>query len=119
MRSRFSAFALQLTDYLLQTWHPSSRPLAIDRATIPAWTGLEIVACDTSGKPAEAFVEFKAYYRDRELLHCLHERSRFTYEQGRWFYLDGQLLPPEAPQKISRNQACPCGSGKKFKRCCL
>jgi len=33
---------------------------------------------------------------------------------------DGQRIEPyHAPQKIGRNDPCPCGSGKKYKKCCL
>ncbi|MGN5267109.1 YchJ family metal-binding protein [Aeromonas dhakensis] len=48
--------------------------------------------------------------------HCLHERSRFVRHQGRWVYTDGEQDP--APLRVGRNDPCPCGSGKKFKKCC-
>ena len=31
---------------------------------------------------------------------------------------DGLLEPYRAPQKVGRNEPCPCGSGKKYKKCC-
>jgi len=76
MRSRYSAFARGLADYLLATWHPSTRPdtLELDDTV---WRRLQIV--DVSGD----VVEFRASYRGG----LLHERSRFVREGGRWFYL--------------------------------
>ena len=45
----------------------------------------------------------------------VHENSRFVKEQGQWFYVDGDL---KSQAKVGRNDPCPCGSGKKYKRCC-
>ncbi|MBT4699861.1 MAG: hypothetical protein HOB79_02200, partial [Rhodospirillaceae bacterium] len=50
-----------------------------------------------------------------------HERSDFKREQGQWVYTGGQMNPrgePRRVQKVGRNEPCPCGSGKKFKKCC-
>jgi uncharacterized protein YchJ len=35
MRSRYSAYALGLEEYLLATWHPSTRPEKLDLASTP------------------------------------------------------------------------------------
>ncbi len=108
MRSRYSAFVLRLSDYLLDTWHASTRPLNLDISSDDTpWLRLLIIA--TEGE----HVEFAAFYSGGQL----HERSRFLREEGRWYYLDGEILPPIA-EKAGRNAPCPCGSGKKFKRCC-
>ena len=89
MRSRFEAFRDGDADWLLASWHQSTRPAYMDLAQNPSWRGLRII--DTvAGTAADdtGIVEFKAtYLRDRDL-HVLHERSRFVREAGRWYYLD-------------------------------
>ena len=92
MRSRYSAYALGLGDYLLQTWHASTRPsqpLEFDAAQ--HWVRLEI----RQAPPAAAErgeVEFVAVSKLGGRAHRLHERSRFVREAGRWFYRDGDVL---------------------------
>ena len=91
MRSRYSAFVRWLPDYLLATWHPSTRPAALD-APPPdlRWLGLEVrrhVATDAD----HALVEFVARSKQGGRAERLHETSRFVREHGRWFYVDGDL----------------------------
>lgn len=123
MRSRFTAYALRDSTYLLATWDVSKRPDNIDFSKERAeWQSLEIIDCKKGG-PADSkgLVEFKAYYRLDGEEHVLHELSRFKKSGGRWFYLDGQIKaagPVGQPLNQGRNAPCPCGSGKKFKRCC-
>ncbi|WP_440225145.1 YchJ family protein [Dokdonella sp. MW10] len=88
MRSRYAAFVLGLSDYLLATWHPGQRPanLALDTGT--TWLGLEVRRHVADGDRAE--VEFVARFRHgggRAVRQ--HETSRFVREDGRWFYVDG------------------------------
>ena len=91
MRSRYSAFALGLPAYLRDTWHPSTRPAAIE--PLPAglrWLGLEVrrhVAQDAD----HAMVEFVARSKLGGKAERLHETSRFVREDGRWFYVDGDI----------------------------
>jgi SEC-C motif-containing protein len=85
MRSRFSAFVLGLNEYLLATWHPSTRPETMELDPAVTWRKLQIV--DT----APGVVEFRASYRGLEGAGLLHERSRFVQEDGRWFYVDGDV----------------------------
>jgi SEC-C motif domain protein len=82
MRSRFSAFALGLDDYLLASWHPDTRPAALELDPSIEWRRLQIV--DVSGD----VVEFRASYRGG----LVHERSRFAQVDGRWLYVDGIAL---------------------------
>jgi SEC-C motif-containing protein len=91
MRSRYSAFVLGRLDYLLATWHASTRPtdLALDPAA--KWLGLEVRSHRLQGAD-HAEVEFVARYREGGRAHRLHERSRFVREQGNWFYVDGDPL---------------------------
>ena len=82
MRSRYSAFAVHDADYLLATWHPSTRPSKLrlrDR-----WAGLDVLATSAGGLlDAEGTVEFVAHHDAGEV----HEVSRFVKDDGRWFYV--------------------------------
>lgn len=96
MRSRYSAFVLDRRDHLLATWHASTRPAAIEPPPPGLrWLGLEVRQHRLTGSDA-AEVEFVARSKLAGRAHRLHERSRFVREQGRWFYLDGELDPPVA-----------------------
>jgi SEC-C motif-containing protein len=91
MRSRYSAYVLGLNDYLLDTWHPSTRPASL----VPAepglrWMGLEVRRSTATG-PDHARVEFVARSKRGGRAHRLHEISRFVREGGRWYYVDGEL----------------------------
>lgn len=94
MRSRYSAYVHGLRDYLLATWHPSTRPAMLEPDP-PAlrWLGLELRAHrpGTDGDPDRATVEFIARSKLGGRAHRLHETSRFVREAGRWYYLDGDI----------------------------
>lgn len=89
MRSRYSAFVREDTAYLLATWHPSTRPDTIDFSddNKTQWLGLSIK------KTTENCVEFVARYKIGGRAYRLHETSRFVLEQGKWFYVDGDIAP--------------------------
>lgn len=122
MRSRYSAFVTNAFDYLVQTHHPSQRA-ADERAQLEAqaatlqWLALQV--CDShdgnSGQP-QGEVEFKAFFRSDGNIRCLHERSRFVHEAGQWFYVDA-VFCRELRIDTGRNNACFCGSRRKFKQC--
>lgn len=90
MRSRYSAYVLGLADYLLATWHPSTRPAALapDSPGLK-WLGLEVRRSALSDD-AHAVVEFVARSKQGGRAQRLHEISRFVREDGRWFYVDGE-----------------------------
>lgn len=91
MRSRYSAYVLKLEPYLLSTWHPSTRPAALDLAADDAkWLGLE-VKNHLPETPDRATVEFVARYKIGGRAHRLHEISRFMREDGHWYYVDGEF----------------------------
>lgn len=97
MRSRYSAYVLKLRDYLLETWHPDTRPapaeLDLDEAggQRTAWLGLQVKSGRSTG-PDTAEVEFVARFRvGGGRAQRLVERSRFERIEGRWYYLDGDL----------------------------
>jgi SEC-C motif-containing protein len=91
MRSRYSAFVLDRLDYLLATWHPSTRPAALE-PNEPGlrWLGLTVrhhQVVDAN----RAEVSFVARSKLGGRAHRLEEVSRFVREEGRWFYVDGVL----------------------------
>lgn len=93
MRSRYSAFALGETDYLIATWHPSKRPSRVTLDPAQKWIGLSIKATEQGQHSDElGVVEFVARFKIAGKGHRLHERSRFKYESGQWYYLDGDHL---------------------------
>ncbi len=129
MRARYSAFATVQTAFLTDSLHPAHRHDHDEAATRrwaeeSDWLGLEVVATEAGGEQdQEGMVEFIASYRDRSgVVRRYHERSSFRREQGRWYFVDGRLVPPKtevhAGPKVGRNDPCPCGSGKKYKKCC-
>lgn len=94
MRSRYSAYVLRLVPYLLETWHPRTRPAALD-ADPPGlrWLGLQVRAHRCLDAD-HAEVEFVARCKVGGRAQRLHERSRFERVDGRWFYVDGDVSEP-------------------------
>lgn len=90
MRSRYSAFVRGRRDYLLATWHASTRPLQLELDGAAKWLGLEIRSQRVLDAD-HAEVEFVARYREAGRAVRLHERSRFVREAGRWYYVDGDM----------------------------
>lgn len=91
MRSRYSAYALERAAYLLATWDSSTRPASLDFDSEMKWLGLSIRAVGAQG-PAHAEVEFVARSRLGGRGQRMHERSRFVRRDGRWLYVDGDML---------------------------
>ena len=118
MRSRYTAYGLRDRDYLLATWQQAYRPswLALDEAI--RWLDLTILDAPAAvGNVAS--VEFEAKLMLAGRVEAMHEISQFVFEQGRWFYTHGEMLAPSFSSWVpGRNEPCPCGSGRKFKRCC-
>lgn len=107
MQSRYDAFVRKDGEYLAKT---TTQNISSDMSMYEniEWLKLEIV----SAKDEE--VEFKAYYREDDIVNVLHEKSSFVMVDGEYKYKDGILYNTS----IKRNELCPCGSGKKFKKCC-
>lgn len=119
MRSRYSAYAEGNAAYLSRTWHPDTRPAHIEAtADGVRWRGLRVEASGAEGD--EAWVTFTAQLLQNGQPGSLREHSRFRRAaDGCWYYVDGAI--PDSPvrsARIGRNEPCPCGSGKKYKRCC-
>lgn len=91
MRSRYSAYVRGLADYLLATWHPSTRPAALEPDPPGLkWLGLEVKRHAVQDAD-HATVEFVARSKLAGRAHRLHETSRFVREDGRWYYVDGDI----------------------------
>ncbi len=92
MRSRYSAYTLLKEDYLLATWHSSTRPatLGLAEEAPTKWLGLEVKRHQQQDEE-HAIVEFVARYKVHGRAHRLHEVSRFVREAGRWLYVDGEV----------------------------
>lgn len=127
MRSRYVAYARGDIDYLMATLTTDARadfdPVeAKGVAADSVWTGLEIRAVTDGGESDETgTVEYVARlkYRNRARMH--HERATFVREDGQWRCSGGEVNPKQPPVRVvsvGRNEPCPCGSGKKHKKCC-
>lgn len=117
MRSRYVAYVQGNAEYLLNSWHGKFRPPELDlKQSQIHWCELQILQTQ-GGQPGDrqGTVEFIARYEQDGQAGQVQELSRFEFVQGQWLYLDGDL---KATEKPGRNSPCPCGSGKKYKRCC-
>lgn len=127
MRARYTAYTTGDIDFIVSTTHPEHKEdMDVEEITNwskkSVWQGLEIVEEVEGGAKDDAgIVEFKAMFEinGNDLIH--HERSTFEKVDGNWLFVDGK--PVSAPlkratPKIGRNDACSCGSGKKYKKCC-
>ncbi|WP_241977079.1 MULTISPECIES: YchJ family protein [unclassified Cryobacterium] len=89
MRSRYSAFAVGDTEYLLATWHPATRPESLELDADMQWVRLDILRTVRGGPlDTDGVVEFAAHYRLDGQRAQQHETSRFLKVDRRWFYLD-------------------------------
>ncbi len=123
MRARYSAYAKAEVDFIIDSTHPEKRA-ENDRAEIERWAknsewlGLQIL--NTAEEPAQ--VEFIATYADHGVKLEHHELAEFRKSKDEWFFYDGALVARHpfvrVEPKIGRNDPCPCGSGKKYKKCC-
>ncbi|OBS08166.1 YchJ family protein [Acidihalobacter prosperus] len=95
MRSRYTAYATGRSDYVLATWHPSTRPTALDPDPELHWLGLRVVRTEAGGAAdAQGRVAFVARAKRGGRAQRLEELSRFLREDGRWYYVDGEIAPP-------------------------
>jgi len=128
MRSRYSAYSKREIEYLSTSLHPKKRKAhdpenSREWAESSEWLQLEIVRTEDGGPDdSTGVVEFKAHYRTQETDVEHHEVAEFRREGDDWYFWDGKTIGPapvkrEEP-KVGRNDPCPCGSGKKYKKCC-
>jgi len=129
MRSRYSAYALGAIDYLYQTAGPRVRKEFDAEGSrkwskSAEWPGIEIIETTGGGEQDDSgFIEFVAHYTVNEAAFNHHERAVFEKHDGVWVFMDGTIIGPDPVRretpKVGRNDACPCGSGRKYKKCCL
>lgn len=128
MRSRYTAFVKGAISYIKNTVHPDKlaefeEKSIRDWSENSQWQGLRIVETKDGGeKDSAGTVEFIARYKTDGLARDHHEIAEFKKENDIWYFMDGKLVTPKPFQreepKTGRNDPCPCGSGKKFKKCC-
>jgi SEC-C motif-containing protein len=88
MRSRYTAFAVGNTGYLLRTWHPSVRPQALSLDLALRWTRLAVLRTRDGGLfDATGTVQFRATYVQHGRRGVLAETSRFIRHDRLWTYL--------------------------------
>jgi SEC-C motif-containing protein len=124
MRSRFTAHVAKDFGYLHRTYQPTAKlPFrGEDDPSTLGWTRLAIHAHEPGPTPDTAFVDFTAFFADEHGEHAVPEKSEFHRVDGRWLYTRSVRTgpaPTKAAPKVGRNDPCPCGSGKKYKHCCL
>jgi SEC-C motif-containing protein len=125
MRSRYTAFARAAVDYIIATHHGKTRgevsaDSVRDWATTSEWLGFEVLGTDRGGLADDrGAVKFRARYRQKGKIFEHLEVAHFEREDGAWRFVTSDTPPAErgAP-KVGRNDPCPCGSGKKHKKCC-
>jgi SEC-C motif-containing protein len=129
MRGRYSAYAAGAIDFIFSSTLPERRS-ECDEKSIRAWssnsewTGFDVLSASGGGAgDNEGTVEFVARYTEDRMKKALHETGSFKRRDGQWYYVDGTVHPPKpfvrGEGKVNRNALCVCGSGKKYKKCCM
>ncbi len=127
MRARYAAYVHGEVDFLIESTLPEGRK-DIDRDTTAAWSqqsswlGFELLGKEQGeASDSEGTVDFSARYKLKGMVVTHREHSTFKKVDGKWFFAEGVELPAPPLRKESqagRNDPCPCGSGKKYKKCC-
>jgi SEC-C motif-containing protein len=127
MRARYTAYALGEVDFIMDTHTPEAAK-DVDRKSTEAWSknsnwlGLEVLKTEGGGPDDETgIVEFVARYKIKNVALDHRERAKFEKRGSQWLFADAEQIagPPvrhEGP-RVGRNDPCPCGSGKKYKKC--
>lgn len=108
MRSRYSAYVTKNASYLNETSTANVPEVIFTALDTLVWLKLDVQSS------TETEVTFCAYFKDNETVEVMKEHSFFIEEEGQLKYDRGESLDVT----IQRNEACPCGSGKKYKKCC-
>lgn len=128
MRARYTAHVMKNVDFIVKTTHSSSydpkhHKKIVDWVATTTWKELQVLETHKGGsEDQEGYVLFRACYEQNGEAKVHNEHSYFKKEQGNWYFVRGRLPvvknTPARRQKVARNAPCPCGSGKKYKRCC-
>jgi SEC-C motif domain protein len=125
MRARFTAHAVHDFKFLHRTYRPTAKQPFTEVGADPAmkWTKLVVHSHEPGGHPDMAYVDFSAYGTEEGAELVLHEKAEFARQDGAWIYTravrEGPAPFKSTAPKPGRNDPCPCGSGRKYKHCCL
>jgi len=128
MRARYSAYVKEAVNFILDTTHPDQRDQYTEGgirrwARNSEWRGLTILETAKGGAEDDTgTVEFVAEYVEKTRRNRHHEIAQFRRQEDLWYFYDGQAPTPKTvvrtSPKVGRNDPCPCGSGRKHKKCC-
>ena len=124
MRSRYSAYAKGEVFWLRDSLEEKQRKDFDEKGARQwsqqsEWLGLKIV--QSKIEDSKGWVEFIAKFKQNGVAREHHEVSEFVQKNNEWLLTEGRIIKPEPIRKeqtAGRNDPCPCGSGKKFKKCC-
>ena len=126
MRARYSAFVVGAIDFIVASTHSRTRSeievqYIREWSQTSTWRGLQIFETK-SVNDNKAFVSFEALFTQAGKDQSHREKGQFERENGKWRFVTGEELKNptvryETP-RTGRNEPCPCGSGKKYKKCC-
>ena len=126
MRSRYTAYVRAEVDWVFDTHDPRTRDVTKEAirewSERAKWQGLSVLSTEAgSAEDREGVVTFEARFLDGGL-QFHRERSTFRRHEGKWVYVSGvpatDTQEPRRVTRVGRNDPCPCGSGKKYKKCC-
>ena len=128
MRSRYSAYVMHEIEYISLSCvqDPDKNEIDLEEtrrwSEESTWQGLKIIRTEKGGeKDTDGIVDFSATYTRKGLKDIHLEKAHFVKKDGTWLYESGSLIPTTVVregEKVGRNDPCPCGSGKKYKKCC-
>jgi SEC-C motif-containing protein len=126
MRSRYSAYVKKEILWLRDSLEEKQRKDFDEKGARQwsehsKWISLSIVRSKTDEENNTGWVEFSAKYKQDGIVREHHEISEFVRRNGEWQLTEGRMVKPEPVRKeqtTGRNDPCPCGSGKKYKKCC-
>lgn len=124
LKTRYQAFVDGDIDFILATHHPETRD-QVQREAVESWSqgstwrGLQVDSLEEKGD--KTFIRFSVRYQREDQTTKHTEDAEFRKFEGRWYYFDSNFPKPETirrdGEKVGRNDPCPCGSGKKYKKC--
>lgn len=127
MRARFTAHCQRNYSFLVESTHPDHRD-GVSEEEISQWAGqivwteLVVHSATPGATDDQGHVAFTARFTLKDTPQELKEDASFARMDGRWFYVDGHVHAQEPYRReeprVGRNESCPCGSGKKYKKCC-
>jgi SEC-C motif-containing protein len=127
MRSRYTAYAKHEIAWLKDSLEATQRD-DFDEPSVEAWSresewlGIEIKQTKTEEEKNIGWVEFVARFKQGNITRNHHELGEFHKVGGAWYFYDGRAVKQETVRHqgpdVGRNDPCPCGSGKKYKKCC-